>query len=353
MPEITLETIVAPWTPEQIAALEEYQSGRSSWGNIFHPYTCGNHSHVSLIPTASGWHCSVPECDYAQTWAYDPLPVQGKMKLAIREMLDEGLMVGEPKTHERRFWTTRENAILKATYPTEGLQACVPLLPGRTAGSIYQHASLLDLLSPQEHRQRQGASRRQTWPTTPAIDKAIREGISKATRPRDVLKLAQSLNRPRWWVSNRAMKLGCKAPRFKQLPWTEAELDIVRNAPHLSPETLKRHLAHAGFERTCTAIVIKLKRLHADRQDPNHCTANALAGFMGVDPHTVTSWIAKGLLTAKYRGNKQIRPDDQQRDYHWIAYVDVRTFIVQYPAHIDIRKVDKFWFIDLLGGLAR
>lgn len=74
MPEITLEQIVAPWTPEQIAALQDYQDGKGTWGSIpHHPYTCENHSHVSLIPAVNGWHCSVPECDYVQTWAWDPL----------------------------------------------------------------------------------------------------------------------------------------------------------------------------------------------------------------------------------------------------------------------------------------
>jgi hypothetical protein len=271
------------------------------------------------------------------------------MKLAINDMIAERLIVGEPKTGNKRFWNTSEIRILKATYPVKGLEGCLPMLPGRTAGSIYQHAAAFQLVAPSQKIQKAGVPR-QNWTTNPHMDQAIRNGYAKATKKRDVIELAKSMGRPRWWVSKRAMKLGCIAPRFKEPPWSAPELAIITDAAHLVPETLRRRLAKAGYTRTPVAILLKLKRLHADRQDPDHCTANALAGFMGVDPHTVTDWVAKGWLIARRRGNKQFKPHDQQRDHHWIAYADVRHFIIHHAAHIDIRKVDKFWFIDLLAG---
>jgi hypothetical protein len=59
--------ITAPWTPEQVDALNRYQqAGR------FHPFTCPE-GHGSLTATADGWVCSlgIDRCDYTQNWAHE------------------------------------------------------------------------------------------------------------------------------------------------------------------------------------------------------------------------------------------------------------------------------------------
>ncbi len=266
--------------------------------------------------------------------------------IPIRELIDEDLIVGEPRTGARRLWNIRENRILREAYPAGGLAECLPLLPGRTASSIYQHALQFKLAAPLADGRERG--KRQTWTANEHIDAAIRKGVSQATRPGDMLRLAKSLNRPRYWVSQRAAKLGCTPPRFKEPPWLPGEIEIIREAAHLTPKALRARLLRAGFNRTPTAILVKLKRIGADRLDPGHCTANALAGFMGVDPRTVTDWIAKGWLIAGRRGTA--RTEVQGGDHHWIHYRHVRDFVVNHAARVDIRKVDKFWFIDLLAG---
>jgi hypothetical protein len=71
------DTLQAPWTPEQVAALNVFQrSGR------FHPYTCGRRSEHAgegvLLATTAGWVCPAESCDYKQDWASafmaQPLP---------------------------------------------------------------------------------------------------------------------------------------------------------------------------------------------------------------------------------------------------------------------------------------
>ena len=62
---------VAPWTPDQVDALNEYQ--RAGW---FHPYTCAKRDEHPgnegvLIATPDGWVCPVESCDYTQTWAHN------------------------------------------------------------------------------------------------------------------------------------------------------------------------------------------------------------------------------------------------------------------------------------------
>ncbi|MFI9244190.1 hypothetical protein ACIGXF_16730 [Streptomyces sp. NPDC053086] len=68
MTEQTARTIRAPWTPEQVTALNNFQQ----YGGM-HPFTCGNDQHdvsVVLMAHRDGWHCSDPACGYRQDWAH-------------------------------------------------------------------------------------------------------------------------------------------------------------------------------------------------------------------------------------------------------------------------------------------
>lgn len=75
-------TINAPWTDEQVRALNAFQErGR------FHPFTCGAEHHRSspvLTATPDGWRCPDPECSYTQDWA-------------LQAMIDMGLGMTEVK----------------------------------------------------------------------------------------------------------------------------------------------------------------------------------------------------------------------------------------------------------------
>jgi hypothetical protein len=61
----TPEQIIAPWTPEQVDALNAFQRY-----DFRHPFTCPNEHRGdrTLIATRHGWLC--PHCDYTQYWAY-------------------------------------------------------------------------------------------------------------------------------------------------------------------------------------------------------------------------------------------------------------------------------------------
>lgn len=72
--------LVAPWSPEQVDALNRWQNN----GHV-HPFTCGSGrrmdaahrsyqaefggDHGQLVATPDGWKC--PACDYRQNWAHD------------------------------------------------------------------------------------------------------------------------------------------------------------------------------------------------------------------------------------------------------------------------------------------
>lgn len=61
--------LAAPWTDEQVAALNAYQRLSN-----FHPYTCP-YAHDwrtrRLVATEEGWVCAHPNCGYTQNWAHD------------------------------------------------------------------------------------------------------------------------------------------------------------------------------------------------------------------------------------------------------------------------------------------
>lgn len=58
-----------PWTPEQVASLNDFQRWRG-----MHPFTCAHrgavpHQRDVLIAVKNGWLC--PDCDYTQYWAHE------------------------------------------------------------------------------------------------------------------------------------------------------------------------------------------------------------------------------------------------------------------------------------------
>lgn len=269
------------------------------------------------------------------------------MAFGTRDLLDHNPVAlgGLPRTGTKRFWTNPELKILAEHFPRSGLEACGPLLPGRTASSIYQQAAKQGLI-PIRAR---GAPPRQRWFSTPQIDAAIARVYQGEPREGEVKQLARTLGRPRWWIGKRALKLGLKVPRFKELPWSEAELELLAGNAAKQPDTICRVLKAKGYARSPTAIAVKLKRMgHATGRnaDLQHYTANHLGKLFGTDPHTITLWIKKGWLRAARRGTE--RTDKQGGDEHKIHWRDVRSFVIDNVAAVDFRKVDKFWLVDVL-----
>jgi DNA-binding winged helix-turn-helix (wHTH) protein len=262
---------------------------------------------------------------------------------SVHLLLDTAETVGEPRTGPRRFWTGREEMILRNGYPEDGLAGCLEKLPGRSAQAIYEHARKLGLKSPREAK----PTRRPRLESSEHIDALIRRTCLNNPESGAIKRLAQTINRSRQWIRDQAIRLGCAVPRFKAPPWTAEEIEIIAESPHLGPLQLQRRLRSAGFQRTGVAIVSKLGLLGVSTIDPDHYTASGLAKLFGVDNKVVTGWILKGWLGAERRGT--VRTDQQGGDQWWIHRSRVRRFVVDNVAAIDIRKLDKFWFVDLMA----
>jgi hypothetical protein len=69
-----VDVLRAPWTPEQVEALNRFQQR----GDV-HAFTCLNdHGDLgrTLLATEQGWIC--PHCDYTQNWAHSLMLLFGR-----------------------------------------------------------------------------------------------------------------------------------------------------------------------------------------------------------------------------------------------------------------------------------
>jgi len=252
-----------------------------------------------------------------------------------------------------RLWTDAEIEILRAHYVERGAAYCVTALrqmdppsPRAAVHRVYAMANKLRLKRPI------GAS--PEYSPAPAedryaeIDERIREAWpSLAGKKGAVRDLARQLEIPSWWLSKRALTLGLTVHRVtKEPPWSKAELDLLERIPLSNPESASRTFREHGFNRTPAALMNKAKRLRISRRWTETLSAGAAAKVLGVDAKNLTRWIAEGFLKASKRETGRLA---QQGGDTWsITREDLRAFVLDNLEAIDIRKVDKFAFVDLL-----
>ena len=246
-----------------------------------------------------------------------------------------------------KYWTNQEIATLREVWP-RGIEAALEALPGRTPSAIYTKASALKI----KGQLGAGSRRRRKHTPTPEIDAAIAEVYLGKPRSNMVNELAARLEMPRWWVSKRARALGLTVPRFKEPGWTEAEDELLLATLQHVPTHARRLFAKAGYIRTATAIVLRRKRIgFRARQRDDVYTAGRVALMLGMDPGTVCDWIDQGLLDAWLRGTA--RTERQGGDGWFVAPGSLRDFIRDNPNRVDLRKVDRLWFLEFAFGAPR
>ena len=185
------------------------------------------------------------------------------------------------------------------------------------------------------------------YPITPEIHTRIWQVYHRGTGNGEVSALAARLGYPKWAVCRYAQKQGWVARQRKEPDWSARELQILEKNAHHCPATIQRRLGMAGFKRSVTGIVVKKTRLKL-AQNYGGQSAHQVAECLGVEVHFVTAAIQRGQLRARRRGTA--RTPQQGGDIWFIKDEWVRDFILKYPEFIDLRKVEKFWFIDLLAG---
>lgn len=195
------------------------------------------------------------------------------------------------------------------------------------------------------------AKKPRKWPViTPELHDAIKRLYqTKSGNGGEVKSFAQKKGLPRWKITRYAQEQGWSAKQKKEPNWSDKELHILRMSAHHCPEVALRKLKAAGYNRSLVGIVLKRKRMRylqdfvGDGQ-----SATSLAMCLGEDIHFVTSAIKAGQLKAIRR--QQNRTQRQGGNAFLIRSNQARAWILENIHKIDLRKVDKYWFVDLLAN---
>lgn len=181
---------------------------------------------------------------------------------------------------------------------------------------------------------------------TPEMDAIIRKVYENNTgKVAHARALAKKFNMPRWRVSRRAIEIGAYTPTKKEPDWSEAELRILERFAPYTPLFIQKKLKAAGYHRSEISILLKRKRTRL-LSNLKGMSATQCAEFFGIDIHWVLRQIEKGLLSARRRQTN--RTEKQGGDIWYIRESALRQFIIENPELIDLRKVEKISFIDLL-----
>jgi|SRR5580658_1498148 hypothetical protein len=191
-----------------------------------------------------------------------------------------------------------------------------------------------------------GAKRTRTYQFTPLIDDLIRLAYRQYRfygNRQAISHCARKVEIPSWKIRRRAVDLGLT--RTKEQPWSEAEVAELERWGHLTDAVIQRKLKTAGFSRTIAGIHLKLKRIRI-RQNLDGYSAYSLSEAFGVDSHKVELWIRRKMLHATRRGTDRT----QGGDSYWINHDAVREFVYRHPDEIDLARVEKLWFLDLVSA---
>jgi hypothetical protein len=192
--------------------------------------------------------------------------------------------------------------------------------PGRPASRKYTHTAETDAVIRDAYAQ---------W-----IGKNDRKALTRAR---------VTLGWPKHVVLKRGFDLGLS--RIKEKDWSLAEIAVMEANCQYGTGVIRKRLAEAGFPRSETAIIVKRKRMNLTRAYDGY-SATGLAKLAGTDIKWVTHMIDRGWLTAEKRGTN--RSERQGGDIWYIPRESARELIFAHPEEWDLRKVEKWWFLDLV-----
>ena len=242
-----------------------------------------------------------------------------------------------------RTYSEQEDDFLRQHYKRRGARWCADRLPERTEEAIYCRAKRLKLAQDQRDITRR---------STDYIDAVIKRFYTGARPCGFVSTCALQVNRSRNWVSRRAVDLGLVKSRDHRA-WTPEEIEYVSARPMVSLSNLSKRMALKGWHRTPSAIANIRSTGLVETTDPSQFSAAGLAAAMGVTTQTVINWITRDLLKATRRGWDIT--STHRGDGYLIHERDVASFVLRFPAHVSLAKLEpnKFWFLDLMSRHAK
>lgn len=155
---------------------------------------------------------------------------------------------------------------------------------------------------------------------------------------------------PRWYIKRIAQEMGL-ARCFKMPDWSPAEVEYLHeNFPKKGFIAIQNGLKriNGGLLRSITAIVLKKKRIGISKRSDGY-TMRMVEDLLGADHHKIERWVRMGWLQDGRKGTE--RTPAQGGDMHHFEAKNLRDFVINYWNEIDIRRVEKFYFIQLVAGL--
>jgi hypothetical protein len=238
-----------------------------------------------------------------------------------------------------RPWTVTDLALLRQHWPAQGTRAVQALLSTpRSEAAIRVTAKRIGL-------RRDNRSRRpyRRYPQNDFVDQQIRAAY--ATGPPGAIKaLSARLGRDYGWVRWRAMQLGCRPVRIKAPDWVPDEEALLERYAGQGVRRIQTALRRAGYQRSLRAIYERLYRHGLDLHDDGYLTLPRIAQGMGVDSSVVARWVERyGLPT-----HRRETHDGSPHPARYVTRAALRKWVAANVLLVDVRKVDKHWFIDLL-----
>lgn len=194
-----------------------------------------------------------------------------------------------------------------------------------------------------------GGLPKRVW--TPEQDELVRRIFSttsmKARRDAMTKLLPQLAPIDHVAAYKRAVDLGCLYPlKAGGAPWTEPELAILEASAHCPIDTIRSRLRRRGYRRSNGAIIKQRLERHGTRAEcrlsADVYSASQAADLIGSQPCLIGSYIRRGWLRAE-----QIDMAAGRYEYH-IRAADLRQFVMQHTAYVNLERVDKYAFVDLL-----
>lgn len=176
-------------------------------------------------------------------------------------------------------------------------------------------------------------------------DEKIRKVYMGTTGNGEVKALASWLGIPRQTLTCYAVKKGWVQKAIRSPKWTPEEDAALEKYSRYCVEKIAVKMRHDGYDRTISAIGIRLRRKKL-LSNLDGYSANTLAECLGIDAKGVTRLIKANKLRAERRGTN--RTPCQGGDEWWIKPRYVRNYLLDYIAEVDMRKIDRFWFVDIL-----
>lgn len=156
--------------------------------------------------------------------------------------------------------------------------------------------------------------------------------------------IAAMLGWPTWVIKRRAAELGLTYHRDPK-PWTkEEEAFLLEHVGSRLLPWIARKL-----QRSVTSVKMKCRHMELSLRYREGYTLRELELCFGCDHRVIEGWVREEKLHIRRRGT------ERAHDAWYVTDSDLLRFISEHPLAFPLRKVDQFWFMDLVtsGGLVR